>query len=270
MVRVPAAEGRVYDREKILGRDTASVFPNESRRAEDEARRAAAGAVGGLRFVSEGELKEEMEGRGSAAAGPGDGRPLSEVLRIAREKKEEEFQEKWRIMKEGGNRPLDEDEVAFYDECEALEEERRRRRQREQEEDMLAYRLCMAERERAVAGELEAGPGAGPATAMAEEAGRIAASAAAGGTSAPAAGKRAREAVVVRVRRKKPATTSAAADPGAGAERPTGDAGAAGAEAEDVGGPAAEDLPAADADDADDSNALRALLSSYNSDSDDG
>lgn len=93
LVRVSTgADTRLYDREKVLGRDTSSVFPNESKKAEEEARKAAAGAIGGLRFVTEGELKEEMGKGADAAAVNGDGRSLAEVLRIAREKKEEEFQ----------------------------------------------------------------------------------------------------------------------------------------------------------------------------------
>ena len=49
-------------------------------------------------------------------------------------------------MKEGGNRPLDEEEVAFLDEMEMEEHRRQQDLKREEEEEVLAYRLQLAER----------------------------------------------------------------------------------------------------------------------------
>ena len=92
---------RLYDREAVLGRDTSSVFPSAAR---DSAQADFAASVGlnGPRFVTESELEELKALRGGrvedGTASAAD-KPLHEVLRENKEKKEAEFQEKWRLMK---------------------------------------------------------------------------------------------------------------------------------------------------------------------------
>ena len=52
----------------------------------------------------------------------------------AKDAKEAEFQEGWKTMKQGQNKPLDEEEVEFLDEMEETKrEDERKRRTREQE-----------------------------------------------------------------------------------------------------------------------------------------
>ena len=86
-----------------------------------------------------------------------------------REKKEAEFQEKWRTMKEGKNRPLDADEADFLEGLEVAERVRRRQAAAEEEEGLLAFQLAQAEaslREPAAA-TAAPGPAPGPAPAPA-------------------------------------------------------------------------------------------------------
>ena len=169
-----------------------------------------------------------------------------------------------RIIKEGGNRPLDEDEAAFLDECEAQEEARRLQRRKEHEDDMVAYRLCMAERERAIANDQEIGPGVTRTMAIAEEAGRIAASAAAG-AAASTSGKRTRGLEgIMRVRRKKPSISQesdTAAAPAIELPKERSHIEEHGADNDGAHAGSAGNAQAG--------NALQALLSSYDSDSDD-
>jgi hypothetical protein len=94
-------EVRYFDRELVLGRDTSSVFPKAAR---DSAQAEFAASVGlaAPRFVTETELEELKLARGGCLE---DGtvsaadKPLHEVLRENKEKKEAEFQAKWKLMK---------------------------------------------------------------------------------------------------------------------------------------------------------------------------
>ena len=172
LVRVERA-GQVFARAEVRGRDAAEVFP---RRAAAEAEAGAAAlraAAGAVSFVTEAELVAEKEagGGGAGAGGGGAGalRPLAEVLEENREKKEAEFQEKWRTMKEGKNRPLDADEADFLEGLEVAERVRRRQAAAEEEEGLLAFQLAQAEaslREPAAA-TAAPGPAPGPAPAPA-------------------------------------------------------------------------------------------------------
>ena len=119
-----------YDVEKELGRDVSSVF---------------GGASGSGRFVTASELerlREEREGRGDEeAAENNNNKPLWEVLREQKEKKEREFGEGWKTMKEGKNRPLEEDEAAFLDEVEEQKREGEKRKRKEEEELAKQFKL---------------------------------------------------------------------------------------------------------------------------------
>jgi len=49
-------EERVYDREAVLGRDTKSVFPSESKTLGKMAPDAAAAVMGSMQFVTESQV----------------------------------------------------------------------------------------------------------------------------------------------------------------------------------------------------------------------
>ncbi|KAI7840641.1 hypothetical protein COHA_005662 [Chlorella ohadii] len=116
LVRVPREE-QYFDREEVLGRDAASVFPTESKKAAAQGAGLAELLGANKKFISETELQEIKSTMGLR---PEDGtiaadKPLAEVLREAKEAKEAAFQEQWKKMKQGKNRPLDEDELDFVD-----------------------------------------------------------------------------------------------------------------------------------------------------------
>ena len=141
LVRISTGDDeRLVDREVVMGRDTASVFPTESRAAGASSKTAAA-AEFGARFVTAAALREEKEQNEENDAPM---LPLSEVLQQARERKEAEFEERWRAMKQGKNRPLDEEEAAFYDEMRAAEEARQGEVKRQEEEDMRGFHAARA------------------------------------------------------------------------------------------------------------------------------
>ena len=101
-------EERFFAVEDVLGRDAASVFPTESRKAMLDSEPVKALLSENRKFISESELHEiqvAAGGRrrvedGSVAAD----KPLVEVLREAREAKESKFQEQWKQMKTVGAR----------------------------------------------------------------------------------------------------------------------------------------------------------------------
>ena len=164
LVRVERA-GQVFARAEVRGRDAAEVFP---RRAAAEAEAGAAAlraAAGAVSFVTEAELVAEKEAGGGGGAGAL--RPLAEVLDENREKKEAEFQEKWRTMKEGKNRPLDADEADFLEGLEAAERVRRRQAAAEEEEGLLAFQLAQAEASLCEPAAATAAPGPAPGPAPA-------------------------------------------------------------------------------------------------------
>lgn len=55
MVRIPREE-EIYDREEVLGRDTASVFPSEAKKAAADSLEALKEAIGAKKFISETEV----------------------------------------------------------------------------------------------------------------------------------------------------------------------------------------------------------------------
>lgn len=64
-------EEEFYDREEVLGRDAASVFPKEATQAADANREAMVEALGARKFISETEVRyslctcRELAGSGS-------------------------------------------------------------------------------------------------------------------------------------------------------------------------------------------------------------
>ena len=135
-----------------MGRDTASVFPNESKKAALQT--DAAQAIlqkGKQKFISETELAEIKsitggKGRiedGSIAAD----KPLAVILREQREAKDAQFKEQWKQMKTGKNRPLDEDEMEFLDGIAAAENARRQREADEEAAELDAFHKALKEQQ---------------------------------------------------------------------------------------------------------------------------
>ena len=149
MMRIEEPE-RVFDREKVLGRDAASVFPTMAQENADKVVSATQAVVGSMSFVTESELAEIKAKRGGALR-PEDGtmepeKPLWQVLQEAKDAKEEAFQEGWKTMKQGIYKPVDEEEVEFLDEvADRRREEEQRLKQREQDE-AEAFRLMRENR----------------------------------------------------------------------------------------------------------------------------
>ncbi|KAK9805664.1 hypothetical protein WJX72_010796 [[Myrmecia] bisecta] len=155
MVRVPREEVLI-EREAVLGRDTRTVFPTESvALAKGEAENAKA-ALGALKFVSESELEEIRSQRGGRVE---DGavsvdKPLAQVLLEAKEAKEAAFQEQWRKMKQGKNRPLDEDELEFLETLEAHQRTHEQAQKEDELRELDAYQVAVRQ-----AAELRRPPG---------------------------------------------------------------------------------------------------------------
>ncbi|CAD7698011.1 unnamed protein product [Ostreobium quekettii] len=142
MVRIEREEEH-YDREQVLGRDTSSVFPTEAKEKEKEEVEALKEAVGASRFISETELEDLRKSGGADRPEVGTlapDKPLSEILREQKEKKEEEFQDKWRRMKQGKNRPLDADEYTFVKALYEKEDQHTKQWEKDKEEDLSLFR----------------------------------------------------------------------------------------------------------------------------------
>jgi hypothetical protein len=193
--------------EDVLGRDAASVFPTRARAAllESDAVKAL---VGDRKFIKESEVAEiraaAAGGGGAAAAGAGPSRPLAEVLYEAREAKNAAFQDRWKTMKEGKNRPLDPDEADFLDAVAEGEAAARRRAAEEERAELAEFADALRRRQEAAAAAEAAAAERGAAAPAA-----AAPAAAPAAPAAPAAAppKRAKPAVVVR---RKPAAAAAA------------------------------------------------------------
>ena len=78
----------------------------------------------------------------------------------AKEAKEAEFQEGWKTMKQGKNKPLDEEEVEFLDDLEVQKREEDKKRREREENDIETFKL-MRETMVIKAAPLRAGLGAG-------------------------------------------------------------------------------------------------------------
>mmetsp|Transcript_35339 Transcript_35339/g.67580 ORF Transcript_35339/g.67580 Transcript_35339/m.67580 type:complete len:255 (+) Transcript_35339:254-1018(+) len=146
-----AAEDKLYDRELLLGRDARSVFPTETVSSEG-GQGSASGAgmfesMGAVKFITESQLQEIKSKRGERVD---DGtvsadKSLSEVLAENKAAKEEAFQEIWRSMKVGKNRPLDEDEAGFYDEMAKKRWFEERETKQADEDQLAAFKVARLE-----------------------------------------------------------------------------------------------------------------------------
>ena len=67
---------------------------------------------------------------------------LAEVLQANKDAKEEAFQEVWKSMKVGKNRPLDEDEITFYDDLAKQSWRKEREESAADAEQMSAFKLA--------------------------------------------------------------------------------------------------------------------------------
>ncbi len=141
----------MFEKEAVLGRDVDSVFPTEAKQADQDLAASAEAlvkdAIGSVQFVTEKqveELKRGREGEGDAAAA-GSLKPLAQVLSERKQEKDDAFQEKWKQMKEGQYRPLDEDEAAFLDDVEAKRRKVEDSRRAEEQNELLAFQLAREE-----------------------------------------------------------------------------------------------------------------------------
>ncbi|KAG2423870.1 hypothetical protein HXX76_014924 [Chlamydomonas incerta] len=171
LVRLPAEE-RYFERDAVLGRDAASVFPS---RAKEMAEGGGGGgldvesikeALGARKFISETELETIRTTRGATAD---DGavaldKPLAEILRERKAAKDAEHEDKWKQMKVGKNRPLDADELMFLDSVAEAEAARERAWGELERAELEAFKAAVRERgsEAPAAGEA-AGAAAGAA-----------------------------------------------------------------------------------------------------------
>lgn len=117
-------EEQVFDREEVLGRDACSVFPTESKRMVSMDPEKVKEVLGKDRkFISETELEEIHAARGTRGDVVAQ-KPLAEILKEQRDAKDAAFQEQWKQMKTGKNRPLEEDELHFLDSLAQAEQQR--------------------------------------------------------------------------------------------------------------------------------------------------
>ena len=148
LVRVEEPERR-FDRERVLGRDAASVFPTLAQAEADKVAGAAQAVIGSMNFVTETELEEIKERRGGTLRvedGTAEAsKPLWAVLQEAKEAKEEAFAQGWKTIKQGQNKPLDEEEIEFLDEVEDAAREDERRRIERERDDVETFRLARAD-----------------------------------------------------------------------------------------------------------------------------
>ena len=146
LVRVEPEE-RVFDRERVLGRDTTSVFPSLANANDDDDNDSpsTSGAPPKLvsKFVTESELHElRKQGIDQAAkdAHNASYKPLYQVLAEAKERQELEFADQWTEMKIGKNRPLDAEEFEFLSKVEDEQREIELKRKREEMSELEVFR----------------------------------------------------------------------------------------------------------------------------------
>jgi len=140
LVRVEREE-RVFDRERMLGRDATSVFPSLAEESKDA--NVAEGVAVKSKFVTESELQElRQRGIDDAArdANNASRKPLYQVLAEAKERKNLEFEEHWTEMKIGKNRPLDAEEFEFLSRVEDEKRAIELKRKREEMSEIEAFR----------------------------------------------------------------------------------------------------------------------------------
>eukprot|EP00210_Caulerpa_lentillifera_P001662 g1597.t1 len=144
MIRIPQEDADdVLDTDS---RDVASVFPTEVRSSEvDEVQRIEDAVK--TRFISETELQESREsdqwvnyGRQEDA-----GKSLAEILAENKKRKDDEFQEQWKAMKQGKNRPLDTEDFEFVDSVFQEEAKKTKEQFAQREQDIEEFRKAREE-----------------------------------------------------------------------------------------------------------------------------
>ena len=130
-------EEELFDAEKELGRDVKSVF----KMLDDDG-----GKEKSNKFVTAEELERLRKERGGTEeeSEKEPVNPLWQILQEQRDVKEEKFQEGWKTMKEGKNRPLEEDEIEFLDEVEEQKRENEKRKREEEKELSKQFKLAKA------------------------------------------------------------------------------------------------------------------------------
>ena len=130
-------EEELFDAEKELGRDVKSVF----KMLDDDG-----GKEKSNKFVTAEELERLRKERGGKEeeSEKEPVKPLWQILQEQRDVKEEKFQEGWKTMKEGKNRPLEEDEIEFLDEVEEQKRENEKRKREEEKELSKQFKLAKA------------------------------------------------------------------------------------------------------------------------------
>ena len=131
-------EEELFDVEKELGRDVKSVF----KMLDDGGKEKSTNT----KFVTAEELERLRKERGGKEeeSEKEPVKPLWQILQEQRDVKEEKFQEGWKTMKEGKNRPLEEDEIEFLDEVEEQKRENEKRKREEEKELSKQFKLAKA------------------------------------------------------------------------------------------------------------------------------
>ena len=131
-------EEELFDAEKELGRDVKSVF----KMLDDGGKEKSTNT----KFVTAEELERLRKERGGKEeeSEKEPVKPLWQILQEQRDVKEEKFQEGWKTMKEGKNRPLEEDEIEFLDEVEEQKRENEKRKREEEKELSKQFKLAKA------------------------------------------------------------------------------------------------------------------------------
>jgi hypothetical protein len=100
---------------KNASRDIKDVFPSHSKRVLLQvATEQGALPKEAKRFVSETEASRALQSTQISTENL-PSKPLADILREQREQKQAEFEANWKLVKQGQNTPLDEDEAAFLD-----------------------------------------------------------------------------------------------------------------------------------------------------------
>ncbi len=152
MIRIVPRKGEdeeLFDVEKELGRDVTSVFGKSSFEEEEGEGKKAVNMSSKFVTASELErLRKERAGKGGDEMNDDKNeqpaKPLWQILQEQKDLKEEKFQEGWKTMKEGKNRPLEEDEIEFLDEVEAQKRANEKRKREEEKELSKQFKLARA------------------------------------------------------------------------------------------------------------------------------
>lgn len=90
------------------------------------------------------QLGVTQEGHGGVPREGRDSRPLADILMEQREAKQAKFEEGWKVMKTGKNRPLDEGEAGFLEQLLENEAHMEKRIVEEEKNEIQAFREAAA------------------------------------------------------------------------------------------------------------------------------